>query len=58
MRYGPGPYPLIGNRKLHGVNPEEWLKDMLIRIPKHPINRINELLPYIWCKQRSEVALI
>jgi transposase len=50
-------YSLIGTCKLHGVNPEEWLKDVLIRIPRHPINRINELLPHVWCKQRSEAVL-
>lgn len=50
-------YSLIGTCKLHNVNPHEWLVDVLTRIATHPINRIDELLPHIWCKQRSEVEL-
>lgn len=50
-------YSLIGTCKLHHQNPHEWLLDVLHRLPSHPINRINELLPHIWCKQRSEAEL-
>jgi transposase len=46
-------YSLLGTCKLHNVNPYEWLKDVIVRIPSHPINRIQELLPHIWCQQRS-----
>jgi len=38
-------YSLMGTCTMHGINPFEWLKDVLIRIPDHPINRIEELLP-------------
>lgn len=41
-------YSLLGTCKLHKINPWEWLKDILSRIPDHPINRIKELLPYNW----------
>jgi transposase len=41
-------YSLLGTCKLHNINPWEWLKDVLTRIPDHPINRIKELLPYNW----------
>lgn len=50
-------YSLIGTCKLHQVNPQEWLVDILTRISSHPINRIEELLPHNWSKQRSEVEL-
>jgi transposase len=50
-------YSLIGTCKLHHVNPNEWLLDVLRRLPSHPINRIDELLPHIWSKQRSQVEL-
>ncbi len=51
-------YSLMGTCKLHGINPYEWLKDVLMRIPDHPINRINELLPHNWNKQRAEPSVI
>ncbi len=42
-------YSLIETAKLNGVNPQEWLTDVLDRIGKgHPINRIDELLPWVW----------
>jgi hypothetical protein len=41
-------YSLMGTCKLHGVNPFDWLKNVLEIIPAHPINRIQELLPYNW----------
>jgi len=39
------PYTLIETAKLNGVNPQEWLTDVLSRIADHKINRIDELLP-------------
>lgn len=41
-------YSLLGTCKLHNVNPFIWLKDILKRIPAHPINKIEELLPQNW----------
>jgi transposase len=41
-------YSLIGTCKLHNLNPYDWLKDILVILPTHPINRIKELLPYNW----------
>ena len=41
-------YSLLGTCKLHGVNPFNWLKNVLEIIPSHPINRIQELLPFNW----------
>ena len=39
-------YSLFGTCKLHGIEPYAWLKNTLQKIPSHPINKIQELLPH------------
>ena len=37
---------VMGTCKLQGVNPQEWLTDVLRRIRTHPRETVHELLPH------------
>ncbi len=39
-------YTLIGTAILNGVEPYAYLKAVFERIAEHPINRVDELLPW------------
>lgn len=46
-------YTIIETAKLAGLNPEAYLADAIDRIADHPINRIDDLLPWKWQPQQD-----
>ncbi|MBM3436440.1 MAG: IS66 family transposase [Bacteroidetes bacterium] len=46
-------YSFFGTCKSLNINPFEWLKDVLERIPLHKANKLNELLPQNWQKSND-----
>jgi transposase len=43
-------YSIIESCKMNGVEPQAYLTDVLARIADHPIQKINDLLPWHWKK--------
>lgn len=43
-----GLYSLVASCELSGVSPVAYLTDVLTRIDRHPMARIDELLPDAW----------
>ena len=41
-------YSFFATCHAHNVNPLAWLTDVLKRIPSHPVNKIEQLLPHLW----------
>lgn len=49
-----GFYYLLETAKLNGINPEEYLTDLLTKIADYPVNRAEELLPWNWAAATTQ----
>lgn len=50
-------YSFMGTCRKNGVNPFEWLRDILIRIAEHHANKLHELLPQNWVNSVQKTDL-
>ena len=41
-------YSLLASCAQNNVDPFTWLHDVMLRLPTHPINKIDQLLPHKW----------
>ena len=48
---------LISTCKLHGINPNTYLTDVLHRISIHPASQVAELTPRLWKEKFAERPL-
>lgn len=46
-------YSLLGTCKMNNINPFNWLKEVLTKLPSHPINKIKDLLPHNYVPGKS-----
>jgi transposase len=49
-------YSLLGTCKLNNVNPQDWLLDVLQKLPARKANNIDDLLPQNWNPQLQGVV--
>jgi len=48
-------YTLIVTAKMNDIDPQEWLADVLARLPNITVSRVYELLPWNW---KAEVKAV
>ncbi len=49
-----GLYSLVATCEARGINPFEYLADVLARVQDHPVSDIDALLPGAWLASRDE----
>jgi hypothetical protein len=49
-------YSLIVTAKMNDIDPQAWLADVLARIAAHPVQRLDDLLPWNWRKSSAQAS--
>jgi hypothetical protein len=49
-------YSLIVTAKMNDVDPQAWLADVLARIAEHPVQKLDDLLPWNWSAYARTIA--
>jgi transposase len=47
---------LIVTAKMNDIDPQAWLADVLARIAAHPVQRLDDLLPWNWRKSSAQAS--
>ncbi|MBU1240747.1 transposase domain-containing protein [Myxococcota bacterium] len=45
---------IVSTCEKHGINPEEYMKDVLLRIHTHPKDQLDDLLSHNWMTLRKD----
>ena len=48
-------YSLIVTAKMNDIDPQAWLADVLARIAEHPVQKLDELLPWNWRGSSAQI---
>ena len=49
-------YSLIITAKMNDIDPQAWLADVLAQIAAHPVQRLDDLLPWNWRKSSAQAS--
>ena len=49
-------YSLIVTAKMNDIDPQAWLADVLARIADHPVQKLDELMPWNWTPLKATAA--
>jgi IS66 C-terminal element len=46
---------VIVTAKMNDIDPQAWLADVLARIAEHPVQKLDELLPWNWRRSSAQI---
>lgn len=49
-------YSLVVTAKLNDIDPQAWFADVLARIAEHPVQKLDDLLPWNWKSGSAKLA--